>query len=96
VAVPDRSPAELALIIHNNSAGFTLGGFTLQSKTQVYVRSNRIMWLVVVTKGSNTWTGQYTTRLNGTLGKVYHIADENGRKWTPRIATSDWLDAGTG
>jgi phosphoenolpyruvate-protein kinase (PTS system EI component) len=96
MAVPDRSPSELAQTIHNNSAGFTLGPFTLQSKTQVYVRGNRIMWLVVVTRGARTWTGQYTTRLDGTLGKVYTITDEDGRKWSPGDINGAWADRGIG
>lgn len=88
MAVPDRSPIELATIIHNNAVGFQLGPFTLAAKS---ARGANNIFDATVTRGPRSWVVTYQAHASG-VGRILSIVDEDGRMWAP-IGTS-WADAG--
>lgn len=83
MAAPDQSPSELAQIIHDNDAGFTLGPFTLTGKvvTPYVGQDGRLLVVATATRQTNTWTATYTTQRDGTLGRVYLVVDQDGVEW---------------
>lgn len=88
MAMPDRSPIELATIIHENAVGFQLGPFSLTAKS---ARGVHNIFDATVTRGARSWTVTYQAHASG-VGRILSIIDEDGRMWAP-VGTS-WVDAG--
>lgn len=91
MAAPARTPQEIAQLIHVNPAGTTIQGFTLTSKDVINSGGNQLIIQAVITRNTDVWTAKYATQQDGTLGKIYYVVDQDGRRWRSK---GGWVDEG--